>query len=79
MGRWCGREENSGRLQEEATRQRPKSLRVVGKDGSTKFEVKLGAPGTGVNETGMSEDEIAKFAAVTAEMGEDEVVGHYSE
>ena len=38
-----------------------------------------GAPGTGANGTGMSEGEIAKFAAVTAEMGEDEVVGHYSE
>ena len=52
---------------------------IVGKDGSTKFEVKLGAPGTGANGTRMSEGEIAKFAAVTAETGEDEVVGHYSE
>jgi hypothetical protein len=71
-------EESAGRAQEVAARQRPKSLKVMSKDGSTKFSVKLGAPGTGANGTGMSESQIAQFVEATADMDADdgdEVVG----
>ena len=69
-------EENSGRILEKEAGQRPKNLKVMGKDGSTKFEMKLGAPGTGANGSGMSETQIAQFVAAAAEMGKgEEVVG----